>query len=116
MPTTDQSPPKIPPKRYAEEVSLPAARSEASAAKLDPPADDGTYALLKAGSWIVLVSLFSLFLTEKVFGGIGIYGAHSNAGWLSLMFALMGLPFGLMLLVLGIAKWLRNRSLRHPQL
>lgn len=113
MSTTDQTPPKIPSKRYAEEGSLPSAQPQPAAAKLDPPADDGTHALLKAGFWIVLVSLFSLFLTEKVFGGIGIYGAHSNAGWLSLMFALMGLPFGLMLLVLGIAKWLRNRILRH---
>jgi hypothetical protein len=75
--------------------------------------DDGTRALLKAGFWIVLVSLLSLLLTETVFGGIGIYGARSNAGWLSLMFALMGLPFGLMLLVLGGAKWLRNRRLRR---
>ncbi|MHB1935440.1 MAG: hypothetical protein ACYCOR_02510 [Acidobacteriaceae bacterium] len=79
-----------------------------------PPPDDGTRALLKAGFWIVLVSLLSLLLTETVFGGIGIYGARSNAGWLSLMFALMGLPFGLMLLVLGGAKWLRNRRLNRP--
>jgi hypothetical protein len=78
-----------------------------------PASDDGTRALLKAGFWIMLFSLFSLLLTETVFGGIGIYGAHSNAGWLSLMFALMGLPFSLMLLVLGGAKWLRNRRLRR---
>jgi hypothetical protein len=76
-----------------------------------PPPDDGTRALLKAGFWIMLVSLLSLLLTETVFGGIGIYGARSNGGWLSLMFALMGVPFGLMLLVLGGAKWLRNRRL-----
>ncbi|MHB1672654.1 MAG: hypothetical protein ACYCSP_00235 [Acidobacteriaceae bacterium] len=75
--------------------------------------DDGTRALLKAGFWIMLVSLLALLLTETVFGGIGIYGARSNAGWLSLMFALMGLPFGLMLLVLGGAKWLRNRRLHR---
>jgi hypothetical protein len=77
--------------------------------------DDGTHALLKTGFWIVLVSLLSLLLTETVFGGIGIYGARSNAGWLSLMFALMGLPFGLMLLVLGGAKWLRNRRLARAR-
>ena len=73
--------------------------------------NDGTHALLKTGFWILLASLLSLLLTETLFGGIGIYGARSNAGWLSLMFALMGLPFGLMLLVLGGAKWLRNRRL-----
>jgi hypothetical protein len=76
-----------------------------------PTPDDGTRALLKAGFWIMLVSLLCLLLTETVFGGIGIYGAHSNGGWLSLMFALMGVPFSLMLLVLGGAKWLRNRRL-----
>ncbi len=78
-----------------------------------PRHDDGTRALLRAGFWIALASLLSLLLTEKVFGGIGIYGARSNAGWLSLMFALMGLPFGLLLLLLGGAKWLRNRRQRH---
>lgn len=78
-----------------------------------PKPDDGTRALLKAGFWIMLVSLLCLLLTETVFGGIGIYGAHSNSGWLFLMFALMGVPFSLMLLVLGGAKWLRNRRLGH---
>ena len=73
--------------------------------------DDGTRALLKAGFWIMLVSLLCLLLTETVFGGIGIYGARSSGGWLFLMFALMGVPFSLMLLVLGGAKWLRNRRL-----
>ncbi|HZC43232.1 MAG TPA: hypothetical protein VE195_03595 [Acidobacteriaceae bacterium] len=78
-----------------------------------PKPDDGTRALLKAGFWIMLVSLLSLLLTETVFGGIGIYGARSNGGWLFLMFALMGVPFSLMLLVLGGAKWLRNRRLNR---
>ena len=98
MPITDQTPIKVPAKPPTEGVALP---------------DDGTNALLKTGFWIVLVSLFFLLLTKTVFGGIGIYGARSDAGWLTLMFTLMGLPFGLMLLVLGIAKWLRNRRLRR---
>jgi hypothetical protein len=79
--------------------------------KDNPRPDDGTHALLKAGLWIMLVSLLCLLLTETVFGGVGIYGAHSDGGWLFLMFALMGVPFSLMLLVLGGAKWLRNRRL-----
>ena len=78
-----------------------------------PKPDDGTRALLKAGFWIILVSLLCLLLTETVFGGIGIFGAHSSGGWLFLMFALMGVPFSLMLLVLGGAKWLRNRRLNR---
>ncbi|MHB1958782.1 MAG: hypothetical protein ACYCO5_07095 [Acidobacteriaceae bacterium] len=98
MRAIDPTPLKVPSKLHGEPTPAP---------------DDGTRALLKAGFWIVLASLLSLLLTEKVFGGIGIYGARSNAGWLSLMFALMGLPFGLMLLVLGGAKWLRNRRLRR---
>lgn len=96
MPAIDPTPLTIPSKLHGEAI---------------PPPDDGTRALLKAGFWIMLVSLLSLLLTEKVFGGIGIYGARSNGGWLFLMFALMGLPFGLMLLVLGGTKWLRNRRL-----
>jgi len=72
--------------------------------------EDGTRQLVRAGFWIVVVGLLALLATLYLFGGVGIYGARSNAGWLSLMFAMMGIPFGLMLLVLGVAKWLRNRS------
>lgn len=98
MPATNPAPLKMPSR-------LPRDRA--------PRPDDGTRALLKAGFWIMLVSLLSLLLTETVFGGIGIYGARSDGGWLFLMFALMGVPFSLMLLVLGGAKWLRNRRLRR---
>jgi len=34
----------------------------------------------------------------------------TNSGWFALIVALMCLPFGLMLLTLGVAKWLRNRE------
>lgn len=96
MPAIDPAPLKVPSRLPGDDTPTP---------------DDGTRALLKAGFWIMLVSLFLLLLTETVFGGIGIYGARSNGGWLSLMFALMGVPFSLMLLILGGAKWLRNRRL-----
>jgi hypothetical protein len=80
------------------------------------PADDGTRALLQAGFWIMLFALLALAATKIFFGGIGIDGPHTNAGWLSFMFALMGAPFALLLLILGGAKWLHNRRLqRHPQ-
>ena len=94
-------------------MRVPAVRPNAVVGNAASLPDDGTNALLKAGFWIVLASLFFLLLTETVFGGIGIDGARSNAGWLTLMFTLMGMPFGLMLLVLGIAKWLRNHWLRR---
>lgn len=75
--------------------------------------DDGTRALLRSGSGILLAGVLAAILTATVFGGISRQGPHTNAGWLSLMFAMMCLPFGLMLFVLGAAKWLRNRSLRR---
>ncbi len=78
-----------------------------------PSGDDGTHALVQAGFWITLVALLALIATETLCGGIGIDGPATNAGWLTFMFALMGLPFGLLLLILGGAKWLRNRRLQR---
>jgi hypothetical protein len=77
------------------------------------PGDDGTRALLQAGLAILLAGALAALLTATVFGGIGRQGPHTSAGWLSLMVAMMCLPFGLMLFALGAAKWLRNRRLRR---
>ena len=49
-----------------------------------------------------------------VLGGIDVDGAHSNTGWLALVFGMMCVPFGLLLTLLGVAKWVRNRSLSRP--
>ena len=47
-------------------------------------------------------------------GGFSPIGASTNAGWFALIVALMCIPFGGLLLSLGVAKWLRNRSIsRH---
>jgi hypothetical protein len=73
--------------------------------------DDGTRQLLKAGIWILVVGGVAALLAATVFGGIGIHGPHTSSGWLLLMLALMCLPFGLMLTLLGAAKWIRNRRL-----
>jgi uncharacterized membrane protein YidH (DUF202 family) len=73
--------------------------------------DDGTRALLRAGAGMLLAGVVAALLTAAVFGGISRQGPHTNAGWLSLMVALMCLPFGLMLFTLGAAKWFRNRRL-----
>lgn len=75
--------------------------------------DDGTRALLQAGAAILLAGILAALLTATVFGGITHQGPHTNAGWLSLMVAMMCLPFGLMLFALGAAKWLRNRRLHR---
>jgi hypothetical protein len=73
--------------------------------------DDGTSELLRAGIWILVVGVLAALLTVTVFGGIGIHGPHTNSGWLSLLLAMMCLPFGCLLTLLGTAKWLRNRRL-----
>ena len=75
--------------------------------------DDGTVQLLRAGIWILVVGGLAALLTATVFGGIGIHGPHTNSGWLALLLAMMCLPFGSMLTLLGAAKWLRNRRLAH---
>ena len=77
--------------------------------------DDGTVQLLRAGIWILAVGVLAALLTETVFGGIGIHGPHTNSGWLALLLAMMCLPFGSMLTLLGAAKWLRNRRLAHAR-
>jgi hypothetical protein len=72
------------------------------------PNDDGTRQLLRAGAWTLLVGIFAALLTKTVFGGIGPQGPHTNSGWLSLLVAMMCLPFGFLMFLLGAAKWLRN--------
>lgn len=78
-----------------------------------PSGDDGTRALLQAGIAILVAGVLAALLSATIFGGISRQGPHTNGGWLSLMAAMMCLPFGLMLFVLGAAKWFRNRRLRR---
>jgi len=73
--------------------------------------EDGTRALLRTGIGTLVAGVVAAVLAATVFGGISRQGPHTNAGWLSLMVAMMCLPFGLMLFGLGFAKWLRNRRL-----
>jgi len=77
--------------------------------------DDGTRALLRAGIGILAAGILAAILAVTVFGPIGIHGPHNNGGWLSLLTAMMCVPFGLMLFALGLAKWLRNRRLRRQK-
>ena len=58
--------------------------------------------------------LLSALLLEARLGGYTPTGATTNTGWFALIVALMCIPFGGLLLALGVAKWLRNRQLaRH---
>lgn len=79
------------------------------------PNDDGTAQLLRWGSSTVGVGLLAVILLETVFGGISATGASTNTGWLAFIVALMCIPFGSLLLALGLAKWLRNRRLRRAR-
>ena len=76
-----------------------------------PIRDDGTRQLLQWGGTMVGAGLVAALLLETALGGFSPTGASTNGGWFALIVALMCLPFGGLLLALGIAKWLRNRSL-----
>ncbi|HET6170715.1 MAG TPA: hypothetical protein VFE01_11070 [Terracidiphilus sp.] len=76
---------------------------------------DGTTQLLRGGASIVGTGIVAVVLLLTVFGGVTRTGASSNSGWLALIVALMCIPFGGLLLLLGLAKWLRNRSLARRQ-
>jgi uncharacterized YccA/Bax inhibitor family protein len=72
--------------------------------------DDGTRQLLQWGGSMVGIGLLCVVLLLTVFGGYTRTGATTNSGWFALIVALMCIPFGAMLLALGVAKWLRNRG------
>ena len=72
--------------------------------------DDGTRQLLQWGGSMVGTGLFAILLLVTVLGGYTRTGATTNSGWFALIVALMCLPFGLMLLTLGVAKWIKNRG------
>ena len=73
--------------------------------------DDGTRQLLRWGGTMLGVGVLAALLLEIALGGFSPTGASTNSGWFALIVALMCIPFGGLLLVLGIAKWLRNRSI-----
>lgn len=77
------------------------------------PPGDGTRQLLQWGGWMVGAGLLATLLLKTVLGGFSHTGASTNTGWFALIVALMCIPFGSLLLALGIAKWLRNRRIAH---
>lgn len=72
---------------------------------------DGTRQLLQWGGSMVGAGLLAGLLLLTVLGGFTPTGATTNTGWFALIVALMCIPFGSLLLILGIAKWFRNRTL-----
>lgn len=73
--------------------------------------NDGTRELLRWGGSIVGTGALAALLLVTLLGGISRTGARTNSGWFAFIVALGCIPFGLMLLTLGIAKWLRNRRI-----
>jgi len=74
------------------------------------PPGDGTLQLLQWGGSMVGAGILAGLLLLTVLGGFTRQGATTNSGWFALIVALMCLPFGALLLTLGISKWLRNRK------
>lgn len=75
--------------------------------------EDGTRQLLKWGGWTLVAGIVCALATKFLFGGIGPQGPHTNSGWMALIVAMMCLPFGFLLFLLGTLKWLRNRRERR---
>jgi hypothetical protein len=76
-------------------------------------ASDGTRELLQWGGSMLGAGLLATLLLVTVLGGFTRTGASTNTGWFALIVALMCIPFGGLLLGLGVAKWLRNRRLKY---
>ena len=77
-------------------------------------ANDGTRQLLQWGASMLSAGLLAAVLLKTLLGGFSPTGANTNTGWFALIVALMCIPFGGLLLALGMAKWLRNRALSRP--
>jgi hypothetical protein len=73
--------------------------------------DDGTRQLLQWGTSILGSGILAGILLLTVLGGFSPTGASTNTGWFALIVALMCIPFGSLLLALGVAKWFRNRRI-----
>jgi len=84
-----------------------------ASAKRIAPTNDGTRQLLQWGSSMVGAGVLAAILLQTLLGGFGPTGASTNTGWFALIVALMCIPFGGLLLTLGIAKWFRNRRLQR---
>jgi hypothetical protein len=90
-------------------------RAKNALAKPAVKTEDGTRQLLQWGGSIVAIGLLATLLLQTLLGGFTSTGAHTNGGWFALIVSLMCIPFGGLLLGLGIAKWLRNRSLARQR-
>jgi hypothetical protein len=77
--------------------------------------NDGTRELIQWGGSMFGAGLLATLLLFTVLGGVTHTGATTNTGWFAVLVALTCIPFGGMLLTLGLAKWLRKRRLGRTQ-
>jgi di/tricarboxylate transporter len=77
--------------------------------------DDGTRQLLQWGATILGAGIAAGLLLVTLLGGFSPTGAKTNGGWLAVIVALGCIPFGGLLLSLGVAKWFRNRRLARTR-
>jgi hypothetical protein len=71
--------------------------------------------LLQWGGSILGSGILAGILLITLLGGFSPTGASTNTGWFALIVALMCIPFGALLLALGVAKWFRNRRLARQR-
>jgi len=76
---------------------------------------DGTRQLLQWGATMLGSGLVAVVLLQVYLGGFSPTGASTNTGWFALIVALMCIPFGGLLLTLGVAKWVRNRRIARQR-
>ena len=86
-------------------------RSNAAPPVSPIPPSDGARQLLQWGGSIFAAGLAAALLLGTLLGGFSPTGASTNSGWFALIIALTCIPYGGLLLTLGVAKWLRNRCL-----
>jgi hypothetical protein len=84
---------------------------ERSSQYAQPTANDGTRELIQYGGSMLGAGVLATLLLFTVLGGVTHTGATTNTGWFAVIVALTCIPFGGMLLTLGLAKWLRKRRL-----
>lgn len=76
---------------------------------------DGTIQLLGTGGSMFATGVLAAVLLQTLLGGFSRTGASTNTGWFALILALACIPFGSLLLLLGVAKWFRNRRISREQ-
>ncbi len=95
---------------------MPASRPNSNPDRSSPlQPDDGTRQLLQWGASIIGTGVLAAALLETLLGGFSPTGASTNTGWFALIVALACIPFGGLLLTLGVAKWLRNRRIARSR-